>query len=474
MRIKNCISRNNNVHGIYLEADYSTITNCYFLENEDDGILCSGISDHITILNCCMVNNSRYGLNSGASSILLTNCQALSNYYEGYYVQGAQSSITNCLAKDNGRIGIKWTGSYSTISGCVSYSNDDDGIQGFGSWSTITGNVSSLNSDDGIYLQGCTGNIVSSNQTYNNSGKGIGMTSINECLVIGNWSDDNAEQGIDLSNCTYIKVHANDVRDNGGSGSVSAIEVERSDDCEILFNRLYDNEGTSAAIEIDDYFGIYSDRVVVAGNIISGHFATEIAKNQSIDFLEFMQPRQNDVIVASASSSAKVGFATRSQINNVITVASTAPTNPIAVSWDTYSTPDLKENIKTVSNDELQETLSTLTNVEMIEFDWKLFNKPQLEHFEDIKNPTGEIIVTAKAQYESKLAIWKDWKSNPNRNNQRSLDITDPDLPPRLKSIDENGKVNGLNQSQLLMELWCIVKQQNTRIQQLEEIIRQR
>jgi len=167
---------NNSANGVYVQADFTTITNNEIFNNTNHGIY-STWTDNVTV-----TNNTIYG-NGWNFVEVPERC--------GIYLYKARDWIIN----------------QNTI-----YNN----------------------TDNGIYLEGYGYNNITNNEIYDNANDGIYSTGVVNCNVIANTIYDNAYDGIDLSECSYWNITNNIIFDNAQYG----VNLDPTDECWVYYNDI--------------------------------------------------------------------------------------------------------------------------------------------------------------------------------------------------------------------------------------------
>ncbi len=179
-------------------------------------IVVEGESDGHTFTNNTLIGlnlHNTYGINlSKLSDSVLIDGNVSYNWEFGIYLRSQCSNITvsNNEVYDNLKIGIAV--SYST--GCLVTNND---VHGNNTLALAFGN-------GGIVVYRGSGNIVSSNQVYNNLIAGLDLGETTNCVVTNNDIHDNNTPGsVDGAGIVVYKgtghlVNYNDIYDNGNNG----------------------------------------------------------------------------------------------------------------------------------------------------------------------------------------------------------------------------------------------------------------
>lgn len=491
VRVMDCGGR-----GLHLddgtEFSQSMITNSLFTTNALEGLYISQIGC-LTVSSCVFSGNGGDGIElaaNGKPAVAIAGCASYNNGGAGFYNINGYATITGCVARSN--YGDFVLGANCVANGCSSYLSDAGGFIILGSNVTISGGYVNGPNGKGIEINDNV-DQVNINGTYIYSAAEDGIVVNAGCdniLISGNWINASLH-GVYLGgsftglhsnyiyNCGHSGVYAcgdsdiiqnNFLYNNGGGGSYPAVHVVNDDYVVIQKNRFHDTAGSSPAIKIDPDGGDDTQYPYITLNRMTGVWAAETVDSSANgpgheDFLEQWNGAA-DVYILAGSSGARIGIATRENINNVLTISPSAPTNPIANGWDTWSKPDLKEDIKPLVEDERKQLLSEFDALRdaAIQFDWKYPQpEPQPTDFEDIKDETGEIVATALEQYEYAYDSWArgkaEWEALPHKKNQRGWLITDPNFPERLKGRDIKGEVVGVNMSQMVFEIYNAVQQ---------------
>ncbi len=490
VRVQDCAGA-----GLWIDGNLAMtgtmITNDYFTENDGDGLYINKTGG-VTISSCIFNENGGDGLEmvtGGQRGCAITGCISYNNTGMGYKAVTAATTLTGCVASSNA--GDFYLETESLANGCYSYSSDGDGFTIGGSNVTLSGFyvytpngdgvVVEADSDDVHILGGYVRAAVDDAVVVNT---GCDRVKVSGCwlnadgkgaLIQGAWTmfDQNyvysCEENAVYANGSHTIIQNNMFHDNGGATSNACVMVVNDDYVLIQKNRFSDLAGSSAAIYIDDDTGNETLYAYLTLNFINGTWASpavDSSGNGTAGHSDFMQSTGvADVYILAGSAGAKIGLGTRVNINNILTVSSSASTNPIATSWDTWSDPGLKENILPLTDEGrklLGAEFSQLKNT-AIQFDWKFPQpEPRLADYADRKDDGGKVLATAGEQYQHDLASYQrakaEWEATPGKTNQRGWNISDPNFPDRLKSYDVNGKAVGINTSQMIFELYNAVQ----------------
>lgn len=297
----------------------------------------------------------------------------------------------------------------------------------------VMNNTAVQGTGDNIYFQGGNQNSIHANNLLAlGSNNGISFTIATWQFVNGNYIADNASSGVldsysSGSGSGYGDLFSDNIfKDNGGTGS-SAVFYYRSGP-PILHgmvqdNFIYDSAGTSPIIYVNGFYPAGAMRdLTVSGNYYRGKYGSSpyYYANAYPGLKEFREvaqmvyPCTAGVFILASSAPARLALGDRNEPDAVLTVSSDAPTNPIANDWILHSQPDLKEHV----------------------LEWRDRN-PELEEIRNLRN--CEISFS-----------WKDRKEK-----QLGFDITRPEFPGRLKAYNSKGEVIGVNQAQLLADLYA-------------------
>jgi len=435
--------------------------NCVAISCITTGFNVIGVSEETSLINCLAVgavDGFVVGNTNANVYISLSNCMAYGNSANGFELDGFTTS-TGCTSRNNTNDGFQITGDFNQLTGCVAKDNTGIGIATTTGSDNITINscVSYSNTEEGITIINGKYNSIQNNYVYSNTLAGIRIwDGADYTFVIGNYIYNNSLSGIEIGD-NSLSINTcllnNYILNNGAATNTAAIDIQNSTGTLIANNVISDDVGTSPGIYYDDYSTSPSTGYINGNKFGPGLVQPYIQSGQTGKMNWINQPLANDVLIASSSPTSKVGYATETEILNVITVSSGAPTNPIATSWDLWSDPGLKENIREVGylNFVMPPTEQSglemvgpekIAKVKLIKFDWRVGQEPVETDYVD-----------QPEEYTKAHAYWVQAKTNPNRKDQFGVDIKDPDFPDQLKSYNENGKVTGVNMSQLLMML---------------------
>lgn len=470
--IGNSLMRSNGGDGLYINGTGGiTVTGCMFYGNGDDGMEMSMADDGIgvAITGCLAYDNSGWGFYSPMAYSTLSGCNAMYNDGGDIYL-GGNNTCSGSQSVDSSADGIVIGGNNVVLTGAYVYSPNGDGIVIEANVDNVLINGCFVNgpADDGIIVNSGCDQVMISNCWITAGGKGV--------ILSGNWTGLSSNY---IYGCAENAVYAdgdsdiiqnNFFYDNGGAGSDAVIHVVNDDYIVIQKNRFIDWSGSSPLVELDSDGADDIQFPYITGNYAVGTWAAttiDDTSNGNIGYSDFMQQLNGaaDQYILAGSAGARIGIATRININNVLTVSSSAPTNPIANSWDTWSDPGLKENMEAIPPEDritLKEEFRQLDST-AIQFDWRYHvPEPKPTDFEDVKDETGTVLATAQEQYDYALDGYQrglaEWKATPGKTNQRGWNIADPNFPDRLKSYDVNGKAVGINTSQMIFELYNAVQ----------------
>ncbi len=468
-------------------SDYTTIRSMRFLRNTSDGLFVAGGAENCLIINCYAQGNLVDGFEFAGDNNTASNCMAELNGNGAtdiaYNISGNHSSYSNLVSDTQTGVGFEIASTHSTFTGLVAKSSTSHGfsITSSANHDTFSSCTAYLNGGTGwtgntpdqITLQGC--------YSIGNTGYGINLTGAdhvyNACRISGNglygiqFSTTNTGQGNSIISNNRIENNGTVTASNGG------IYIMSVDNLLVSNNVITDTAGTGYGILIDDSGGNQAQNIVLTGNLITGVFTSDINHSGQTDkVIQFNQFRWKngtynateigEVIIGTATASAKIAFATDevASIKNVITVSSAAPTNPIAVSWDMWSDPALKENISLLPVEEKAAVVESFSEAAIIEFDWKspvVFPDPADEKYLEFPDLYSKDVEEASASVEA-------WKANPNRSRQRSLDLST--VPKRWRTYNEDDRAVGLNLSQVLNDLVVTVQEQQKQIDALKAL----
>lgn len=347
------------------------------------------------------------------------------------------------------------TGTYSLVSGMYVYSPGDDGFitntsgmifgnsiqqpaaKGTSSETTkpnqsLSYNTAYQTGTNGLYLY----NACDRSAMLSNFVNGCGSTQMlayaggSYFLIAGNYVANGGSYGIYIGHTSltgstwYATVGDNVFYNNGSTGSNAALYLRGSSPGQWLRdNVFYDTAGTSYRIANVGNVGFNASKDIQSeGNYFGPGFAGAYQWSTYAGAPELREVAQMttsvyaDVYVLESSAPARIGLATRTEINNILTVGSNAPTNPIATSWTLHSDPGLKESI----------------------LPWK-DKSPRIAALRKMRN----------------CEITFDWRYQEGKREELGWDISHPDFPEHLKSYNAKGKAVGINQSQLLADLYA-------------------
>jgi parallel beta-helix repeat protein len=218
--ISNCLLRNGRGHGIALYSNSDPqVDNTLIHDFQLNGIRLSGGSD--PTLYGDSVSACLYGLFVEASSPAVDSCFFVNNDNDGIVITGPTSgpTITNGVTRDNGSAGINaYNWSVPVISGCQISNNaiwgitlsGVDGAQVYGNTITFHDSIA------GIEIQGANDSVrVYSNIiTDNSTGLFLNFsTSSSPTVIYYNTIEDN-DYGVSIEDTASISIHHNDILNN--------------------------------------------------------------------------------------------------------------------------------------------------------------------------------------------------------------------------------------------------------------------
>lgn len=194
--------------GVYLDGDYSIVSNASFSGCESGGLYIDSNSNYCLIENS-ISTNSGIGFFIDGYGNLINGCSASSGTY-GFYISSNQTSVTNCFSEDNSNVGFyndalgvsfsscvsltddygfSITSSTCSVSDCISYNSLDIGFNISSIKNSISGSVCSGAANAGFYVSGET-NSLSGCVANGNGGTGFdivgGKCSLSGCVATSN------------------------------------------------------------------------------------------------------------------------------------------------------------------------------------------------------------------------------------------------------------------------------------------------
>lgn len=479
-------------------GDNTTFVNCFATNGSGDGFQTAG--DRTTFINCLADTNNAVGFTIGGLGSVAIGCIAASNGEDGFNLTGQYSAVRTSVSHNNAVHGVKVNNDNNVVEGCYLFDNGLIGIL-FGTSSSegqAVGNYSWSNDNHGIRVFNGSNNVlVAANYLHENADFGLYITAADYTIVkdnvfYGNDAGDirNGDKNSD-ANGTIIQDNYFYDPDAG----VDHIDIEWSFDIWIKGNHFRPNGvETGYPVSIDDYFSGDANRIFMQDNVIEPGYPADyfLDAGQAIKpiLLEHWtgEAALGNTMILSSSSSANIGLATDdiSTVNNVITVGSGAPTNPIANSWDIYSDDRYKENITPLPEAEKGQLLEAMRNVQSVTFDYahrtepvfdpvkyastvELADKRIVQVTDTTKLDEGAVVLDdGLERFAIDYADWWTWKQNPNRNNVLGIRVRDPNLPDRFKSFDDRGQPTGLNTSQLMGYYHTAINELLKRVEALE------
>lgn len=466
------------------------ISNCYVYSNGDDGMDVNGSATGSSIMGCFARDNSDDGFYLQSDRLSVSGCSSYTNGDLGFHMAGAENStVVNCVSYDDTDDGFLAASASDSLlfSGCSAYSPGDDGFYSYiCSDIQFIGCVVENAGGDGFFLYNGGETHIIGCTSKNSTDDGIEIDNIDESFISSNVIVGPGGQGINLDDCTQIDVSNNYVWMSDG-GTDTAIQMGDEEYNSARNNYIVMDNVSAYAIDYDAPISGTNVGNVMTGNIVHGSNAGISNDGDAVRSWEFStQGDIGAVLIASSSSTAKVGFATTTEINNVITVSSNATTNPIATSWDTYSDDRYKENITPLPETEKARLIASMRNVQSVTFDYSDTAEPV---FTVDKYPTtartaeGEIITVTDTKelpkncavvtdglkkFERDYKAWWEWQQNPNRNDVLGIRVRDANLPDRFKSYNDRGEPIGLNTSQLMGYYHTVINSLIDRVEKLE------
>lgn len=344
---------------------------------------------------------------------------------------------------------------------------------------TVDSNLISGAVDEGILVYNCQNAVVKNNSVYSSGGTGIYFDAVSATgtrivLCTGNLITGGSDSGIYLTNTsstTYYIEH-NTIRSNQINQISIRARFSDSPTVHIKNNSLFGTDAEEALVSLEMFYASGNPSTYLGGNTCSGLYSdiatSETYSGNSWEIYHTNSTTDNggvgNVIIASSSSTACIGFATDelTSIDHVITVAPDATTNPIATSWDTWSLPELKSGIASVSDDKKRSSVGNIGALKLIEYDWK-YNEPEpVIAKEDIGTATETII---RQGWEKRKVGWERQK---NKVKSWSADITDPSFPADLGSYNAEGKLTGINNTAVIWRLVGAVQELQAEVERLK------
>jgi parallel beta-helix repeat protein len=272
--LSDCIITNNTRDGIFIHMywwtatfHHITIMNCEIYKNNRYGIVATSENydggNSIKILNSTVYNNSLCGVDvTFSQNDIVSNCTIYNNGVGGGINSGRWDILNNCTVYNNSGNGIR-ANSEDTISHCQSYNNSGNGIYSTNSVS-LSNCISYNNLGNGIYADGShqkIQNII----TYNNAGNGCTVQSVPSFTLSNSTAYNNhhgflvdtSPNGI-VSNCTaYNNTWQGFLLDSSSNIQVENCTSHDNYNGIGIIDNSHSNRITTCKINNNSFYGVY-------------------------------------------------------------------------------------------------------------------------------------------------------------------------------------------------------------------------
>jgi parallel beta-helix repeat protein len=240
-----CFTIRNSCKGIYLHADYVTISSNNIFDCED-GInsVCTNYNNFVgNYISDCLT-----GIEMITSGILghgtnIENNRITNTCYGIVMLSSMSDTITNNIISNNTQEGISIFGSNNnTINSNVISNNNNGGVSCVDSHNNnFMNNTFSTNQEAGIYLIWSDNNFILYNNISDNE-DGIELKDSSDNLISKNTIYFNTDYGIELHATSKYECINNRIKQNIISSNSQGLYLNNSNNCSILQNNFLGNQ----------------------------------------------------------------------------------------------------------------------------------------------------------------------------------------------------------------------------------------
>jgi len=206
--VRNISIERNMIGFLMVNTSYSSVVNCCFKDNQQNGMLLLFSSEnHIT--KCTCSDNPAQGILTSFSSTnnVVTDCNCSNNKNDGIYMSDGGNQIIRATCLDNEFIGIHITGSPLLIQDCNSSGNHQYGIYITSAGSSqITDCICMNNRGTGISLSSSPDSLITYCDCSGNLNKGIEISDSPNCEIITCNCSGNTNKGIEISWFSPVQI----------------------------------------------------------------------------------------------------------------------------------------------------------------------------------------------------------------------------------------------------------------------------
>jgi hypothetical protein len=290
----------------------------------DEGIYVGG-TGIVNIDNVQSNHFTDYGFYFSGGTDTLTNSYATGNVTGGVNDLANNTVISNTTASTNSGRGFVVGSTGDTISDDVAYGNTGIGFYANSAInSSFTGDVADTNSSEGYFIDSY--DTLSDSIARNNTSYGIGFSAgATDDTVSNNTLEGNQADAINILGSSYDDISGNiiTIYSTGANDGVDATNLAHSN---IEDNNITGTGGTGVGISLTGS-GSYSD--YLAGNTLSGTGGSSITDSSSGTDYGSQQTGNGDVVLQGTGAidvgSSAQGTATLSVTGGVNTTALSAP-----------------------------------------------------------------------------------------------------------------------------------------------------